>query len=404
MAEFEKLVYQLYLSYYQARKNKRNTYNQLDFEFDYESNIIQLAKDIDNREYNIKPSIAFMVNKPVAREIFAADFSDRVVHHLIYKLIYDYIEKKFIFDSYSCRKNKGNLFGIKRAKKFIRSCSDNYTKNCYILKLDIKGYFMSINHNILYDKVIKSLDKNIEYNGISFSTIDYLLKKVIFNDVVSNCKIKGKKSEWNILPRDKSLFNIKKGVGLAIGNLTSQLFGNLYLDELDQYIKKDLKVKYYGRYVDDMIFIHKDKEYLKNIIQKVQDKIKIIGLKIHPKKIYLQPYNNGVLFLGQYIKPQRSYISNRVKNNFYKTLHNINKLITKTETIDWSVMVIIRSKLNSYLGMLKHSNSYRLVKKAISILIKRFYLFFRFNTNFTKVSINKDFWQWHYLLTYRSTN
>jgi len=116
-----------------------------------------------------------MVNKPVKREIFAADFVDRVVHHLIYRAIYGDIEKCFIEDSYSCWQNKGSLYGIKRATKFIRQATDNYQKQAFILKLDIQGYFMHIRHEVIYQKVLQILDKDKTYNGLSFELITYLL-------------------------------------------------------------------------------------------------------------------------------------------------------------------------------------------------------------------------------------
>jgi len=226
--DFNNLTHQLHLAYYDARKHKRNTQNQLEFELDYDVKLIELAEQIYHRTYQPKPSVVFMVNKPVKREIFAADFSDRVVHHLIYRAIYGDIEKCFINDSYSCRKNKGSLYGIKRATKFIRSATDNYQKQAFILKLDIQGYFMHIKHEVIYQKVLKILDKNKTYNGLSFELIDYLLQKTIFNEVTQNCTLKGSKKDWHGLPKDKSLFGNAKGVGLPIGNLTSQMFGNLH--------------------------------------------------------------------------------------------------------------------------------------------------------------------------------
>lgn len=203
------------------------------------------------------------------------------------------IEKTFIHDSYSCRQNKGSLYGIKRASKFIRSATDNYQKQAFILKLDVQGYFTHIKHEVIYQKVLKILDRDKTYNGLSFELVDYLLQKTIFNEVTQNCTLKGSKKDWQGLPKDKSLFGNAKGVGLPIGNLTSQMFGNLYLNDLDHFIKHTLKIKYYGRYVDDMLFVHKDKDYLKSIISKIELKIGQIGLKLHPKKIYLQPYQYG---------------------------------------------------------------------------------------------------------------
>ncbi|SMN16315.1 Retron-type RNA-directed DNA polymerase [uncultured Candidatus Thioglobus sp.] len=177
------------------------------------------------------------------------------------------------------------------------------------------------------------------------------------------------------MPKDKSLFGNAKGVELPIGNLTSQMFGNLYLNDLDHFIKHTLKIKYYGRYVDDMLFVREDKQYLKAIISKIQTQIKPIGLNLHPKKIYCQPYYHGVLFLGQYIKPYRNYVSHRVKHSFYQVLKQVNCLLVENERIDWTVMEQIQSKINAYLGILKHANSYKLVKKSNNCFNQAFLLF-----------------------------
>ena len=143
-----KLLKDLFYAYYDARKNKRNTINQLKFELDFESSLINLSEEITARNYSPQRSICFMVHRPVKREIFAADFRDRVVHHLIYNYIAPVFEKTFINDAYSCRVGKGTHYGIKRIDHFIRSCSQNYQHDCYILKLDIKGYFTPLDISV----------------------------------------------------------------------------------------------------------------------------------------------------------------------------------------------------------------------------------------------------------------
>lgn len=373
------------------------------FELDLEHNLCTLAQKIYDQTYQPKPAIAFIVYKPVQREIFAADFSDRVVHHLIYRCLYHkHIDPFLIKDSYSCRKGKGTLYGIKRATHFIRSCSENYTKNAYILKLDITGYFMNMNQRVLFNKVMPFITLN-EYLGIPSKTITNLIYKIIFKNVATNCRIKGAKNNWDGLPKDKSLFNKPNGVGLPIGNLTSQIFGNIYLNQLDNYIKKNLQIKYYGRYVDDMIFVHHNKAALVNIIPKIQTQLDFVGLKIHPKKIYLQHYTKGVLFLGQYIKPYRSYISNRTKANFYSAIRTINVLVTASFKISWVTMKKIRTLLNSYLGTLSHAKCYHLITKALQNLNSKFYYFFGFTKNYSKTYIKTDYWQWHYTQIFLST-
>ena len=157
---YSQLKLDLFRAYYDARKNKRNKLNSLAFEIDYEKKLLELADEIWNRRYSPGQSVCFISHKPVKREIFAASFRDRVVHHLIYSYINPIFERLFINDSYSCRPGKGTSYGIKRLDHFIRSCSENYKKDCYILKLDIRGYFMSINRKILYDKIEEVLCKH----------------------------------------------------------------------------------------------------------------------------------------------------------------------------------------------------------------------------------------------------
>ena len=167
----KKITLDLFQAYFDARKNKRNTINALAFEKHLEANLFALASEIIERKYAPKPSICFIVDKPVKREIFAADFRDRVIHHFIYNYISPIFEKSFINDSYSCRKGKGTHYGIKRIDHFIRSCSQNYSKDCYILKLDIKGYFMAMNRSLLYDKVKAELIRTEKKLGFDLELV-----------------------------------------------------------------------------------------------------------------------------------------------------------------------------------------------------------------------------------------
>jgi hypothetical protein len=373
----KKLLVDLYQAYFDARSNKRNTINQLQFEINYESNLIQLVQEINERKYQLKPSICFIINDPVQREIFAADFRDRVVHHLIYNYISPIFERVFINDAYSCRKGKGTSYGINRLQYFILSCSENYTKDCYVLKLDIKGYFMAINKQILFEKVeitlekfrYKTKEKETTWNeAFDYETLMYLIEKVLFNNPKDGCTVKGKKTDWNGLPPSKSLFQSPAGCGLPIGNLTSQLFSNIFLNEFDRHIKCELKCKYYGRYVDDFVIVHNDREYLKSLIPILTNFLLInLQLVLHPKKIYLQNINKGVKFLGTIIKPHRTYIGNRTKGNLYKTIKQWNKIAENqpNNELEYEQLQQFISTINSYLGCMKHYDTYKLRKEII---------------------------------------
>ncbi len=362
----EKLTYDIFESYYDARKNKRNTINAIAFEKHFENNLFHLVENIMDFNYSIKPSICFITDKPTKREIFAADFSDRVVHHLIYNYISPLYENIFINDSYSCRVGKGTHYGINRINEFISACSKNYSDDCYILKLDILGYFMSIDKNILYKKVKEFLLTNINKINFNLEIVLYLLKKIIFNDPRVNCLIKGKKSDWNDLPKSKSLFYAKENCGLPIGNLTSQLFGNVYLNDFDHFVKHDLGIRYYGRYVDDFVIVNQSKEYLKSLIPIFSNFLQsTLKLTLHPKKIYLQHYSKGLQFLGAVIKPHRIYIANRTKGNFYNAIQKHNKIAQDHKPSKEEQSAFL-SSMNSYLGTMKHYKTYKLRKKFIN--------------------------------------
>tara|TARA_B110000238_G_C16100679_1_gene428088 strand:- start:272 stop:1555 length:1284 start_codon:yes stop_codon:yes gene_type:complete len=354
---------ELFEAYYSCRNNKRNTANALAFEIDYESNLIQLCTEINNGTYQIGRSIAFIVDKPVKREIFAADFRDRIVHHLIINKLNHLFEKEFIHDSYGCRINKGTHFGIKRVDTFIRKCSENYKQGCYVLKLDIQGFFMHINKNILWQKLEVFITQ--KYHNTDKELILRLTKQVVFNNPTQNCIIKGKRSNWNDLPNNKSLFHSPENSGLPIGNLTSQVFANFYMNTLDHYVKSELKLKYYGRYVDDFVIIHPNKEYLTELIPHLSTFLQSnVQLTLHPKKIHLQHYKKGVKFIGAVILPNRIYIANRTKGNFHNAIAKQNKVVQNRKPTK-AVQEALLSSLNSYLGIMKHYNSFSIRKKMI---------------------------------------
>ena len=355
---------ELFQAYFDCRSNKRNTINALAFEMHFERNLFRLQEEILNDSYKPGRSIAFIVNKPVKREIFAADFRDRVVHHWLINKLNPLFEKEFINDNYACRVNKGTHFGIRRADGFIRSCSKNYSADCYILKLDIEGFFMHINREILFKRLRKFIIE--KYEQADKGLVIRLCRMIIFNDPAKNCHIKGSRKDWEGLPKNKSLFHSPPGCGLPIGNLTSQVFANFYLNALDHFIKKDLGIRHFGRYVDDFIIVHEDKELLKSLIPKLSNfLLSTLHLTLHPKKIYLQHYSKGVQFLGTIIKPNRIYIARRTKGNFYAAIKKQNDVVRNAKP-DKAAQANFLSSMNSYLGIMKHYKTYKLRKRMLN--------------------------------------
>lgn len=201
--------------------------------------------------------------------------------------------------------------------------------------------------------------KNQHNQLLDIYLLEYLISKTIFNDPTNGCNVKGKRSDWIGLPLSKSLFYAPPGKGLPIGNLTSQIFSNIYLNELDHFVKRQLKIKYYGRYVDDFFLVHPDRDYLKQCIWWISEFIEQrLMLSLNPKKIYLQHYSKGVKFCGVIVKSHRTYVDNRIVHRFRKVLASG---IDPGE--EESILKSYQSSITSYLGMLEHHNSYNLTRK-----------------------------------------
>lgn len=351
----------IFNAYFDCRKNKRWKTDALLFEMDYINNIKQLYYEINSKTYEIGKSICFLVFKPKIREIFAANFRDRIVHHLIIKCLEPLFEKEFISTTFSCRKGKGTLAAQEQVFQNIYKASNCYTEDCYIGKFDCQAFFTSIDRTILWNKLKAFINKN--YIKKNRELLLWLIHKVIFHDPTKNCIYKTPKEEWKLLPKNKSLFTTEKDKGLPIGNLTSQWFGNFYLSNYDKWaIEKEFT---YVRYVDDICVITKNKNSAK---QFYHDSKKFLyndcKINLNPNKIYIQHYKKGVCFIGGFLKVGRAYLSNSTIAGVYNKLH-------KFDNSDHFI-----ASINSYLGLLSHYKSdYHLFK--IKDILKHYNIKFK---------------------------
>lgn len=345
----EQLLLDLYRAYKDARKNKRNRAYQLSFEFNLEDNLVSLRNELIGGDYKPLSSNCFIIHDPKMREVFAANFRDRIVHHLFYNYTHEVFEKTFIYDSYSCIKNRGTHFGIERLKHHILSVSKGYTGPCYVLKIDVSGYFMSINRNVLLKICRDTLSKKRSEFCFDNVFIDYLLDVIINTNPIVGCNILGRIEDWQDLPKDKSLLTADENCGLPIGNLSSQLFSNVYMNVFDQYVKRELKCRHYGRYVDDAYIVSEDKYLLKKLIPKIYDfMLGELGLRINMQKTRIYDAYRGVEFLGAYIKPFRTYISSSLLKRIRRKVGNC-RVDDKKH---------LQSSINSFLGVFSHYDSY----------------------------------------------
>lgn len=337
----------IYKAYLQCRENKRSTINALRFEINLENNLEKLLDELKNNKYRPGRSICFVVTEPCAREIFAADFRDRVVHHLFVNELIAKAEKMFIFDSYACRKNKGTHKAVKRLSDFIKLETNNYKKGAWFMKMDIQNFFMSIDRQTLYMAALELIDKHKETDNWK-ADIAELAGIIIFHDPKSNYIRKGNPALSALVPTYKSLLNQPADKGLPIGNYSSQFFANLYMNKLDHYIKRRLKCKFYIRYVDDLVLLSRSNEKLKENRDKINLFLeKTLNLKLNRKKTIVQPINKGIDFLGYFLKnnkihPRRN-VTGRYRKKLYKAAIGINE-------IPWRKLRSIAASYQGHIG------------------------------------------------------
>ena len=378
----------LYASYLKCRKNKRSTVNALKFEVNAEENLFKLSDELTDMSYQPSRSVCFIVERPKMREIIAADFRDRVVHHLLVERLESIYEPLFIHDSYACRKNKGLHKAVERVRDFIRKGSSNGREKLYFLHLDIRNFFMTIDKEILY--------RMLE-NKVSDENLRRLAHTIIFHNPAGNCIIKGDKNLVEHLPPHKSLFHAIGEKGLPVGNLTSQFFANVYLNELDQYAKHILKCKYYARYCDDFLILDDSPDRLNELRENIRRFLfERLNLSLNEKFTSVLPVSNGIDFLGYIIKEGYTLARRRVVNNLKSKLNYFEKeLISKKNGIkliryDIDVINNLRSVLASYFGHLKWADTYRL-KSAIIGRYGFLKEYFRFEASFSSIKLRYKF-------------
>jgi hypothetical protein len=338
-------------AYLDCRKTKRNKLTALAFEHSLERNLCQLYDDLKDGSYQPGGSICFVITRPKPREVWAADFRDRVVHHLVYNRIAPRFHAGFIADSCACIPGRGTLYAAQRLEAKIRSITQNWSRPAHYLKLDLANFFVSIDKCVVRDLLAVRVNEPW-WMGLA--------ETVLFHDPRLNVTIQGNSSTLDKIPPYKSLFNQPSHLGLPIGNLSSQFFANVLLDALDQHCKHDLRARHYIRYVDDFILLHESPQWLNAALKDITAWLpETLGLRLNPSKTILQPVARGVDFVGQVIKPWRRITRRRTFND----------AISRIAQADASDLY---ASANSYFGLLRqatHSHADR--AKLANVMLKR---------------------------------
>lgn len=348
----------LVLAWKKAKKGKTKKDYVIEFEKNLPFHLKSLHKELVSQSYYPLPLQTFVLRDPKTRKISKSDFRDRIVHHALCNIIEPIFDKTFIQDNCASRKKKGNLFAIQRFYFFLRKISKNNSRNCFILKGDIKHYFEEINYEIL----LEILNRKIKCE----KTI-WLVKQILQNKVVGERERErerdGKLSnnfdsekQVHVLKETQSSSLITKG--MPLGNLTSQFFANIYLNELDQFVKQRLKAKYYIRYVDDFVILHTSKKQLTIWKKEINNFLnKSLKLELHTDKSRIINISESVDFVGFRNFYYHKLLRKRNIKNMERKINLFNK-----EEIDYKKL------FNSFIGWngyAKWSNSHNLFKKLI---------------------------------------
>lgn len=304
-------------AFFRFRAGKKSKTDILEFSLKLPKEIDKLHFDLKNKTYKHGAYKHFIVNDPKRRDIHKASVRDRVVHHLIYSALYPYFDNLFIYDSYSCRLHKGTYKAISRMKEFTRKASKDYQRPIYVLKCDIRKFFANIDQKRLMD----ILKKHINDEGILW----------LLGNIVESFHTPGLENK-----------------GLPLGNLTSQLLVNIYMNEFDHFVKRDMREKYYIRFADDFIVVSdSESDLVKNVSQMSVFLYRQLGLSIHPDKVFIKNISEGVDFLGWVHFPTYRILRTTTKRRMLKRLSGVD---LKDEV------------KQSYLGLLRHGNTYKIQK------------------------------------------
>jgi retron-type reverse transcriptase len=323
---FEKIISleNILAAWKEFRRGKRNKRDVQEFEYTLEENLFEIHALLKEKKYEHGPYQSFFVCDPKLRHIHKASVRDRVIHQAVFRILYPLFDAKFIHDSYSCRVRKGTHRGVTRLISFCNKVSNNNTQNAFALKCDIKKFFQNIHHDVL---------RNFLRVVISDDSTLWLLNIII------------------------NSYQHTSNIGLPLGNVTSQLFANVYLNEFDQFVKHTLKKRYFIRYCDDFAILDCDREQLVKLIPIMQGFLsQRLKLSLHPNKVIIRKLSQGIDFLGYVVVPHATVLRTKTKRRTFRKLEQkicaYNSGNISEENLNHS--------LQSYLGILSHANAHRL--------------------------------------------
>ncbi|MBU6321305.1 MAG: group II intron reverse transcriptase domain-containing protein [Patescibacteria group bacterium] len=309
------------------KSGKRSRRDVVEFEQNVEQHLFQLQRDLRDKAYRHGPYRGFWIHDPKRRRIHKATVRDRVLHHAVFSVLNPVFEPAFIPASFSCRIGKGTHKGVGAVSEMLRTESRNGTKMCWALKCDIRKFFDSVDHSVL----LGILERRVRDDDAS-----WLLREIVGS------------------------YSTAEGKGIPIGNLTSQMFANIYMNEFDQFVKRILRVKKYARYTDDFVVVSSDRTYLEKLLPPIRDFLADkLKLELHPQKVTIRKYRQGADFLGYVVLPHHTALRTRTKKRMFRKMRE-RAALYQNGAISKAAF---EGVLHSYLGVLSHADAHELTER-----------------------------------------
>lgn len=345
-----------------------------------EEDLPKLAWEMWTGTYEPSTSTCFLVEYPKLREVFAANFRDRIVHHWICLRLEPLFEERFEAQgnvSFNCRKGYGVQKAVNAVSTGFERVSCNYTRPAWVFKGDLVGFFMSISKSRLWYLLERFITRR--YHGADKDILMNLTKVTVMHHPERNCIFNTDPRKWVGLAPNKSLFTCGEDRGEPIGNLTTQLFANFLLSFFDMFVAFVFRGRNYAyaRFVDDFVIVCDDEAFLLAAIPRLEAFLRdVLLLELHKDKRYIQPVTHGVKFVGSVIKPHRSYLSNKTLGRMFERVHGFNDLCEQKDELSVLDCARIEQVMNSYLGFCKPHRTYQLRCKALAMFGPAFYRYF----------------------------
>lgn len=352
-------IEEILVAYEDCRKNKRSNETTLMFEMNLVQNIAKIWHETNDRTWKPSGHMCFVVESPKMREVWASTFADRVVHHLIYNRLRPRFEPQFIATSFACIPGRGTGGAASWAERSARRVTNNWSQPAYVGQIDISNFFPSINCQHLCNLLLAK---------VSEPALAHLVKEIIMVDVKKDAHFPGDRAKLAQIPKHKSLWSKPAGIGLPIGNLTSQFGANVYLDAIDQQMVRGNTVKHYGRYVDDIVVMDSKLDNVRQAVSEVKQELSKLTLSLNNDKTRIGRIADGFDFCGRFIKPFRTYLRRATVKRGNLAMAGLRKSQHPAATV------------TSYFGTSRHCKTYRLrekwgsVAKAAGLYVDPFFI------------------------------